>query len=299
MAFPFPSPSSWHITRDLDLFLDRAGPFLRSEPAAHTVQLSVTDAVRTRGAQAYGDEAPYFAWFTDPEGAVRATALRTPPFPLQLTDTTPDAADALAGRLAEAGETDETLPGVGGPAEATAEFAAAWERRTGAVGRLVMRQRLYRLGTLTVPEPAPPGKARVATAEDLGVVARWYDAFLTEAGEPAREDPEKWAGTRIAYGGITLWELPDGTPAAMAGATPPIAGQVRVMSVYTPVALRRRGYAGAATAEVSRAALATDAGEVLLFTDLANPTSNGLYQRIGYRPVQDFATYTFTPRAAG
>lgn len=54
-----------------------------------------------------------------------------------------------------------------------------------------------------------------------------------------------------------------------------------------------RGYAGAATVEVSRAAIASGADEVLLFTDLANPTSNGLYQRIGYRPVADFAMYDF------
>ncbi|GGX36570.1 hypothetical protein GCM10010341_67710 [Streptomyces noursei] len=43
--------------------------------------------------------------------------------------------------------------------------------------------------------------------------------------------------------------------------------------------------------------LAAGAAEVLLFADLANPTSNGLYQRIGYRPVTDFAVYDFS-RAA-
>ena len=45
---------------------------------------------------------------------------------------------------------------------------------------------------------------------------------------------------------------------------------------------------------MSRAAVAAGLQDVLLFTDLANPTSNGLYQRIGYRPVSDFATYDFT-----
>jgi predicted GNAT family acetyltransferase len=33
--------------------------------------------------------------------------------------------------------------------------------------------------------------------------------------------------------------------------------------------------------------------EVLLFTDLANQTSNSLYQRIGYRAVADFTAYDF------
>jgi predicted GNAT family acetyltransferase len=90
-----------------------------------------------------------------------------------------------------------------------------------------------------------------------------------------------------------LWESPDGTPVSMASVTPEVAGQVRVGPVYTPAPLRGHGYAGAATAEVSRAALDAGAKEVLLFTDLANPTSNGLYQRLGYRPVADFAVHEF------
>ncbi|NDZ98825.1 GNAT family N-acetyltransferase, partial [Streptomyces sp. SID10116] len=81
------------------------------------------------------------------------------------------------------------------------------------------------------------------------------------------------------------------------GATPRIAGQVRVAPVYTPADLRGRGYGGAATAAVTRAALDAGAAQVLLFTDLANPTSNRLYQRLGYRPVADFAQWDFTATA--
>jgi len=79
---------------------------------------------------------------------------------------------------------------------------------------------------------------------------------------------------------------------ALAGLTPPAAGVVRVGPVYTPVGSRRLGYGGGVTHAVSRAAL--DAGQrVVLFTDLANPTSNALYPRLGYRPVTDRATFVF------
>jgi predicted GNAT family acetyltransferase len=61
---------------------------------------------------------------------------------------------------------------------------------------------------------------------------------------------------------------------------------VRIGPVFTPPESRRHGYAGAVTAAISRAAREL-VGEVLLFTDLSNPTSNAIYQRIGYRPVQD------------
>jgi predicted GNAT family acetyltransferase len=85
----------------------------------------------------------------------------------------------------------------------------------------------------------------------------------------------------------------DGVPVAMAGRTAAVAGVVRVAPVYTPPALRRRGYGGAATVAVSRAALDGGASDVVLFTDLANPASNALYQRLGYRPVEDRTVLTF------
>ncbi|MCL2729993.1 MAG: GNAT family N-acetyltransferase, partial [Actinomycetia bacterium] len=94
----------------------------------------------------------------------------------------------------------------------------------------------------------------------------------------------------------TLWELPDGQPVAMAGSTVPAAGAVRVVAVYTPQALRGRGYAGAVVAAVSRAALDAGASDVLLVTDLANPVSNALYEKLGYRPVRDALELDFLPR---
>jgi RimJ/RimL family protein N-acetyltransferase len=75
--------------------------------------------------------------------------------------------------------------------------------------------------------------------------------------------------------------------------TRPSAGQVRVGPVYTPPGLRGKGYAGAVTCAVSQAARDAGASRVLLFTDLANLTSNGLYQRLGYEPVEDRAIWSF------
>ncbi|WP_447039100.1 GNAT family N-acetyltransferase [Streptomyces sp. DSM 118878] len=284
------------MTSDLGVFLTRAHEFLRSAPALHTTLLSVTDTLRVRGLPVYGDGAPLFGTYAGADGTVRGALVRTPPrrpllSPLSdLGPEAPEAALALAERLAEV---SPDLPGVTAE-RATAEmFAQAWERHTGTGVSVGLRQRLYRLGTLTPPEPAPPGAPRVATAADRALLARWHEAFGEAVGERTAMAAEEWAEDRIAYGGVTLWEAPDGTPVAMAGVTRRIAGQVRVTPVYAPADLRRRGYGGAVTATVTRAALDAGAGEVLLFTDLANPTSNGLYQRLGYRPVRDFAQIDF------
>jgi RimJ/RimL family protein N-acetyltransferase len=284
-------PDPWHRTDDLDRFLRHAGDFLRSRPAAHTVALTVTENLRTRGPRAYGDEPPVYGAL-ERDGTVRAAYFRTPPHRLNLTALTGEEAASLAAHLADAGE---PLPGVGADRDTAAAFAAAWQARTGATPVLRQRQRLYRLGTLAVPGPAPEGRARIATEADRPRLLTWYEEFAEAVGEPA-VGARSWADAKIARGGVTFWETPDGTPVAMAGVTVRAAGQVRVAPVYTPAPLRGRGYAGAVTAEVSRAARDAGADEVLLFTDLANPTSNRLYRRIGYRPVADFAVYDFEAR---
>ncbi|MFF7387899.1 GNAT family N-acetyltransferase [Streptomyces scabiei] len=277
----------WLLTDDVDDFLARVGGFLRSRPAPHTVQLTVTETLRTSGPHAYGAEAPVLGRL-ERGGEVRATFFRTPPHRLSLTPLTPEQADALAAHLAGLGH---RLPGVSADRDTASAFARAWHRRTGAVPTRCARQRLYRLGTLTPPRPLPPGRSRVAGPRDRERLVRWYHEFAAAVGEA----PSEAAAARFADGRVTLWEHPEGTPVSLAGVTPVIAGQVRVTTVHTPVHLRGRGYAGAVTAEASRAATAAGARQILLFTSLDNATSNALYLRLGYVPVGDFAAYDFSP----
>ena len=89
---------------------------------------------------------------------------------------------------------------------------------------------------------------------------------------------------------------------SLAGRSRAVAGQARIGPVYTPPDLRGRGFGGAATVAITQAALADGAEGVVLFTDLANPASNTLYQRLGYRPVSDWAVLRFgapEPEARG
>ena len=97
---------------------------------------------------------------------------------------------------------------------------------------------------------------------------------------------------RTGRGQYWLWLDAGGQPVSMAGHGLPAVGVVRVGPVYTPVEARRHGYGGGATHAASRAALAAG-HRVVLFTDLANPTSNALYPRLGYRPATDRATFVF------
>ncbi|ROP37108.1 GNAT family N-acetyltransferase [Saccharothrix texasensis] len=282
-------PDGWHLTEDVDDFLARAGDFLRSRPALHTMPLTVTEKLRSGhadgtvlGRLVQGDE-------------VRATFYRRPTRHLSVTALSPGQADALAAHLAGLGL---PLSGVTAVRDTATAFADAWRRHTGAEPVDGPSVRLYRLGTLTPPEPVPEGRAHVADARDLAKVVRWCGEFAAAVGESPPLDAGTWAASRYADKRYTFWETPDGVTAAMAGATSMVAGMVRVDPVYTPVHLRGRGYAGAVTVEVSRAAPAAGATDVVLFADPGNAISNALYQRIGYVPIADFASFRF-PGGAG
>jgi GNAT superfamily N-acetyltransferase len=289
---------AWHTTNDLDEFDATTAGYLAADRGRHTLLLTVPQVLRRRGMDAYGDVPPMLGWHQTPDGGVDAVFLQTPPHPLVLSELPPGAAESvepLIELLAAVGP--DYVTGINAPNVAAETFATAWHARTGAAASVHMRQRLYRLGTLTPLAPAPPGAPRIAGEGDRDLLIAWYVGFGEDIGE-APLNIERIVDDRISFGGLTLWEV-DGEPVAMAGALRPVAGTVRVAPVYTPRQLRGRGYAGAVTAEVSRQALALGA-EVLLFTDLANPTSNSLYQRLGYREVEDRIVLGFgRPGGAG
>ncbi|NGO14342.1 GNAT family N-acetyltransferase [Streptomyces sp. HC44] len=284
-------PDDWHLTEDVDDFLARAGEFLRSRPGLHVMPLTWAARLQARGAEAFGIEAPVFG-VLERAGEVHAAFYRLRPRALCPTPLTPEQADTLAARLAALGH---SVPSVSADHSTATAFAEAWQRHTGATPKLRDTQlRLYRLGTLTPPEPMPEGRGRVLGEQDLEEVMYWCGEFAKAVGEDVTIDAASWAGTRYADKRYTLWETPDGTPVSVAGMNPKIGGQIQVDVVYTPAHLRGHGYAGAVAAEVSRAALTAGARDVVLFADAGNPTSNALYQRLGYRLLADWAAYDFS-----
>jgi hypothetical protein len=286
----------WQTTGDVAEFLAAAGVFLRAERARNTVFLTVTETIRVNPAQYHGGDhadparLPLFGWWTVADG-VRGAFMHTPNFPLLLsavpaTVAADLAAQTLAGR---------PLPGINAYPEAANAFGAAWQEQTG--GRVAMhrKMRLYRLAGLSWPRPMPDGAPRTAGEGDVALLTDWLTAFGREVNEVERGDLVASIRERFSYGGLTLWEA-DGRPVSVAGLTRRAVGMVRVGPVYTPPELRGHGYASAATAEVSRSALAAGAEEVLLYTDLANPVSNAIYQRIGYQEIEDRVVLSFSQR---
>jgi hypothetical protein len=285
---------AWTLTEDLGEYLAAAGSFLRSRPVQNTIQLAAMETLRARGNSAFGEVAPLFGWWRPAGGTVASAFLHTPPFPALLTPLPAGSARPLAQALVAR---RRPVAGVNAGPDDAAGFAAAWGELTGETARISRRSRLFRLAELQPPAPRPAGAARAAANADRDLLESWFAAFAAEVGNSAGPIPGL-VDDRLSYGGLTLWEA-GGPAVSLAGVTRPAAGVVRVGPVYTPPGQRQRGYAGAVTAAVSQAALEAGVKHVVLFTDLANPTSNALYQRLGYRPVEDRAELSFESTAAG
>lgn len=286
----------WRTTADVAEFQEVAGGFLRGERARNTVILTVTEQMRLNPSSypaASSGSGPLLGWWSDASGpgqlgAVGGAFLHTPPFPVLVTDVPAEVAQDLALVLA-----GRPLPGVNADRAVAEAFAGAWQAATGCLVEVHREQRLYRLGELAWPDPAPAGVARIATEADAELLAAWFVAFMHEANDMGSDvDQAAVVRERLGYQGLMVWEV-DGEAVALAGNTRQVAGMVRIGPVYTPPELRGHGYATAVTAALSRRALDAGAEEVLLYTDLANKVANSIYQRIGYRPVEDRIVLAF------
>lgn len=269
----------WTLTADVDDFVAAAESWLLRDPVRNTVVLTVLRGIRS----GQFSEDPLLGWVADEEGTVAGAICHTPPYPLLLGTVQPGALPSLAAALIER---ERSIPGVTGPVAVAEAFAGAWWRPES--GR--RSERLYRLGTLRTA--AAPGKARLVSAAEIPEAVGWVRAFQEEAHADRGVDPTPVVSARVNREELLWWEEGD-RRVSLAGVSAPIAGMSRVGPVYTPPELRGRGYGSAVTYAASRKALDDGATEVLLFTDLGNPTSNSIYQRLGYRPIGDYATIHF------
>ncbi|MFD9698298.1 GNAT family N-acetyltransferase [Lentzea sp. NPDC059081] len=255
---------------------------LAADPVRNTVAITSLDRIRRLPAE----HPPVLITFHD-HGEVVGSLIRTPPWPYQTADL-PLAAVDLAVQIAT--ELDPDAPGVTGPRTTSEAFATA----TGKSCTESLATRLYRLNELA--PPIVDGIGRLATEDDVELLAGWRQEFLDEAvpEAPAESTIDHVRGSLRLGNGHVVWEM-DNTPVAWAAGSLPQAGMTRVGPVYTPPERRRHGYGAAASAMISQWALDQGADEVLLFADLTNPVSNSIYQRIGYEPVEDWAEFWWKP----
>ncbi len=272
------------------VFLDAVEPTLLVREAENSLLLGI--ALRLADGHSYGAEAPFLACVEDDDGRLSVIALRTPPHHLALCadEGRVDALALVADCLVDA---DATLPGVHGRVDVADAFVALWQEEAGVIPSIGMEQRLYRLTEVARPANVRGG-ARWGTREEASLLTAWADAFIDEA-VPNDPKPDVRVMIERAIEGQALLVWDDKGVVSMCARSRPTPHGASINLVYTPLALRGRGYASACVADLSQRIL--DSGKTFcsLFTDLANPTSNAIYQRIGYRPLVDFREIRFSP----
>ena len=285
------------ITEDPRAFLAAAAEHLAADPVVHTVIASVTARIAAVAQRPAVDHPRWWAVARDATGAVAGVAMRTAPFaphPLYVLPMPDTAARMLAEAVRERGE---ALGGVNGALPAARVAAETYAAGAGAEVSVHEHLRLFEVREVVVP-PAPPGRLRPATEGEAALVLAWFQDFGRAAAEQAgRSEPHAGsesftladAVVRIREGVVWLWEDAAGRVVHLTAANPPAYGVARIGPVYTPVEHRGHGYASAAVAAVSQLHLRSGL-RACLFTDQANPTSNRVYEAIGYRPVVDMVT---------
>lgn len=271
-------------------FRQVAFPYLLQEEATHNLILGMVSR--------YVDgfpEGAYFSHVEDVSGDVVAVAMTTPPNGAVLATVADEAAITLL--VQDYADVYETLPSVLGSPEDAKLFAELWSRRSEQPYTLYMQQGIYKLETV-IPVENVSGEYRVGTANERELVLEWMLAFAKEA---LNEDLDR-EKTLIVLDDklkneltncVRLW-WDDGKPVSMIGSTRPTLNGCGMTWVYTPPELRGQGYASALTAAICQELLDSGRKFCFLYTDMSNPTSNKIYQNIGYKLVCHQHSYHFS-----
>jgi predicted GNAT family acetyltransferase len=278
---------SVHRFDDAGAFLARARDWLLRAEAEHNLVLSIAGQLES-GRHEY--EAPILLLTVEGPDGIAGSAYRTPPFKLGLTRMPREAIPILVNEVAAV---YPSLPAVMGPTDVARSFAERWSALRRVTVEAGMRMRIFQLDRVVLPAEPALGRMRPATSTDLPLATAWAHAFVDDVGQWAGS-PDPLARRLIDEGRLFFWEGEGGTRVSMAAGMAETPTGVRIGFVYTPPDARRRGYASACVAALSQRYLDRGHRFCFLYTDLANPTSNAIYQRMGYRPVCDVEDHNFS-----
>ena len=265
--------------------LREVGDCLRESEAENNLVLGICDAI-VRGS--YAERPSPVLLSIHEQGKAAGVAMMTPPHNLLLTRLPSEAIDPLIELLI----TEEIpIPGVSAPTPLAAEFAKRWTQRTGQSRKLEVSLRNYTCESVQVGKDSR-GALRGAGQRDKSLLLEWVNQFCTELDtHPPQRSIEEYIDEAIDRQEYFFWGREQ--PVTMAAASRDTGRGIAINYVYTPAEFRRNGYATACVADLTRRLLESGKGFCCLFADLANPTSNSIYQKIGYQPMSDMQMWHF------
>ncbi|MEP7288262.1 MAG: GNAT family N-acetyltransferase [Chloroflexota bacterium] len=280
--------------RTPESFLARTQAMLEQHEAVNNLMLGLAETIiRTPDR--------YLAWYlftVDDEAEIYIAALWTVPLNIiiHVANPNPQAITLLARHLHDNYHKKAVaVPGVTGRVESVVAFADAWTALVGGTWQVKLHMRVYELRQV-IPPVGIEGRLVQATSDHQAMIAEWIHAFHREAlhSSMTLEEAAQIANRHIAQRDLYLWLVGD-EPVSMAAQNRQTRHGAVIGLVYTPPEQRGHGYASAVVAGASQIALESGKAFCTLFTDLNNPTSNSIYQKIGYYPLEDFDEIHFAP----
>ncbi len=263
--------------RSARAFLDRAQPWLVRAEVENGLVLGLARAL-LNDKLAY--EEPFYLATIERDDEVAGCAFRTPPHPVALCLP---ASEEVGPIIEDLRQVYPTLPGVVGSKPVAKRFADAWTATSGGNWSTRFELRVHALTKVAFPNDGPAGSLRHAIDAEIDFANQWAAGFVEDAGVDDRQGNfgERLIERRRLY----FWD--DGGPRCMVAAARETPNVAWINAVYTPPEFRGEGYATAATAVLSQRLLEAGRTFCALYTDLANPSSNAIYRRIGYEPIRD------------
>ena len=279
--------------KDRRKYIEKSEPLLMRQEAENNLALGLLSVFKKTV-----PPSEVYTALMETEGAVASALLMTPPHNLILTYNDDVMSERLiAEMVSQLTSAGVSVPGAVGERYWTERFAKEWAVQTGGRADIVMEQKIYQLHEVQ-PAAGSEGSFHKAKLEHLPLLTEWMADFMTFTNEPpittlqAAERMKKF----LAEDSVYIWSV-DGVPVSMAKKSRATKNGITVSLVYTPEKFRGRGYASSCVAALS-SELLKDYSFCTLYTDLSNPTSNSIYQKIGYKPIQDSVMISFTDQGA-
>ncbi len=273
-------------------FLTRVGPWLESAEAHNNLILGIVGTLADRP-ETYEE---FALWSVGNDDSILAAASITPPFNLVVAESVDRAAvDSLARAVRD---DRQHIPGVLANRPTVDWFVTAWREIAGVDATLTLSEGVFCLETVR-DVARPDGRPRSATLRDMADLMPQLADFQAEALPHEERDAHRirrLLEMRLdehAENGMWVWDL-GGKIVSLSGYGGRTPNGIRIGPVYTPPQHRGKGYATALVAAQSRWLLDNGRQFCFLYTDRKNPTSNAIYQRIGYRLVTEAEQWTFT-----
>ena len=268
-------------------FLNKSEPDLEKDECCNNLLLGLAYSL-IKNPRKYGSD-PFFA-IVENKGISELFVLMTPPQkPILYAshDAIKDSCDSLVSYF---NSNNARIPGVIGPHSIAEIFANAYSAINPCTVNLSMKMRIYQLTAVVEPKK-PKGTFRPAEEKDVPILNEWIDGFHIDVFKGRKDVHKADAAELIRNADLYVWD--DSGIVSMVNRTRPTRHGFVIAYVYTQKQFRNKGYATAAVSSLCRHILTSGKSFCSLFADLANPTSNSIYRKIGFKPIQDFYDYSF------